>query len=225
MKTNKIAITYKSRVYILNRVSGESKHYQIGFEADRWSVHIYLLQNGQIRIIVNKSIKKSETDYHTQFHYDCYCTLLPNGLSSDDVSDPATCRKIKNLTKWFTIEPMLRDIYAQLKEELETLHPFDLIRDIDDLKHFMYRKMEEYGTREYIINDSLRFGIGENAYTTTEEAIQAKEKEPIVLLNLHNGHHVVSKDTIVFFLYWLIDRDGHLTISDGEKTKAIFIKK
>jgi hypothetical protein len=225
MKANKIAITYKSKVYILNRVNGESKHYQIGFETDRWSVHIYLLQNGQIRIIINKSVKKSETDYHTQFHYDCYCTLLPNGLSLDDVSDPATCRKIKNPTKWFTIEPMLRDIYSQLKEELKALHLFDLIDDIDDLKHFMYRKMEEYGTTEYIINDSLRFGIGENAYTTTEEALQAKEKEPIVLLNLHNGYHVISKDTIVFFLFWLTDKNGHLTISDGEKTKEIFIKK
>ena len=225
MKANKIAITYKSKVYILNRVNEESKHYQMGFEADRWSVHIYLLQSGQIRIIINKSIKKSETDYHTQFCYDCYCELLSYLLYLNKVSDPATCRRIKNRTKWFAIQPMLNEIYAQLKEELEALHPFDLLRDIDDLKHFMYRKMEEYGTREYTINNSLRFGIGENAYTTTEEAMQAKEKEPIVLLNLHNGHHVVSKDTIVFFLYWLIDRDGHLTISDGEKTKEIFIKK
>jgi hypothetical protein len=120
---------------------------------------------------------------------------------------------------------MLREIYTQLKGELEALHPFDLIRDIDDLKHFMYRKMEEYGTTVYLINDSLRFGIGENAYTTTEEAMQAKEKEPVILLNLHNGYHVISKDTIVFFLFWLIDRDGHLTISNGEKTKAILAKK
>ena len=224
MKTNKIAITYKSKVYILNRVS-DSKHYQIGFEADRWSIHIYLLQSGQIRIIINKSIKKSETDYHTQFCYDCYCELLSYLLYLNKVSDPATCRRIKNRTKWFAIQPMLNEIYAQLKEELEALHPFDLLRDIDDLKHFMYRKMEEYGTREYTINNSLRFGIGENAYTTTEEAMQAKEKEPIVLLNLFNGHHVISKDTIVFFIFWLTDRDGHLTISNGEKTKEIFIRK
>ncbi len=33
MIANKIAITYKSKVYILNRT--ESKHYQIGFETDR----------------------------------------------------------------------------------------------------------------------------------------------------------------------------------------------
>jgi len=227
MKANKIAITYKSKVYILNRVNGESKHYQIGFETDRWSVHIYLLQSGKIRIIINKSIKKSKTDYHTQFHYDCYCTLLPNGLSLDDVSDPATCRRIKNPTKWFTIEPILREIYAQLKEELESLHPFDLIlkNDMKDLNQFIYQKMKAYGKTEYIINDSLRFGIGENAYTTTEEALKAKEKEPIMLLNLFNGNHIISQDTIVFFLYWLIDRDGHLTISDGEKTKEIFVKK
>ena len=225
MKTNKIAITYKSRVYTLNRVNGENKYYQIGFKTDRWSVHIYLLQNGNIRIIINKSIKKSETDYRIQFHYDCYCELHSYHLFLNDVSDPATCRKIKNRTKWHIIQPILNEIYAQLKEELEALHPFDLIHDVHDLKHFMYRKMEEYGTREYTINNSLRFGIGENAYTTTKEAMQAKEKEPIVLLNLFNGHHVISKDTIVFFIFWLTDRDGHLTISNGEKTKEIFIKK
>lgn len=52
MKASKIAITYKSRVYFLDRVTGESKHYQMAFEADRWSIRIYLLQNGQIRIII-----------------------------------------------------------------------------------------------------------------------------------------------------------------------------
>lgn len=224
MKPNKIAIPYKSKNYILDRVS-DNKYYQIGFEADRWSIHIYLLQNGQIRIIINKSIKKSDTDYHTQFHYDCYCTLDANGLYLNDVHDPATCRKIRNATKWFAIEPMLRAIYAQLKEELEALHPFDLIHDIRDLEQFIFRRMEEYGTKEYTINNSLRFGIGENAYTTTEEAFKAKEKEPLALLNLFNGNHVISKDTIIFFLYWLIDRDKKLIVSDGEKTKDIFIKK
>ena len=93
MKANKIAITYKGKVYILNRVSGESKHYQIGFKADRWSIHIYLLQNGQIRIIINKSIKKSTTEYNTQFCYDCYCELHSYHLFLNDVSDPATCRR------------------------------------------------------------------------------------------------------------------------------------
>jgi len=224
MKTNQIVITYKSRKYILDRVS-DNKYYQIGFEADRWSIRIYLLENSQIRIIINKSVKKSQTDYHTLFCYDCYCTLETFGLFLNDVCDPATCRKIKNPTKWFTIEPMLREIYTQLKEELEALHPFDLIHDIPSLEYFIFRKMKEYGRTEYTVNDSLRFGIGENAYTTTEEAMQAKEKEPIVLLNLFNGTHVVSQDTIVFFLYWLIDRDKKLIVSDGEKTKDIFIKK
>ena len=120
---------------------------------------------------------------------------------------------------------MLREIYTQLKKELEALHPFDLIHDIRDLERFIFRKMEEYGTKEFTVNNSLRFGIGENAYTTTEEAMQAKEKEPLALLNLFNGNHVISKDTIIFFLYWLIDRDKKLTVSDGEKTKDIFIKK
>ena len=82
--------------------------------------------------------------------------------------------------------------------------------------------MDEYGTVEFIVNNSLRFGIGENAYTTSEEALKAKEKEPIMLLNLFNGNHVVSKDTIIFFLYWLIDRDGQLTVSDTERTKPVF---
>jgi hypothetical protein len=120
---------------------------------------------------------------------------------------------------------MLREIYNQLQDEFEALHPFDLIHDFRDLERFIYRKMEEYGEVEYTINNSLRFGIGENAYTTSEEALQAKEKEPIVLLNLFNGYHVVSKDTIVFFLYWLLDRDGKLTIAESKKTKEIKLTK
>lgn len=119
MKANKIAITYKSQVYILNRT--ESKQYQIGFDTDRWSIHIYITQNNPIRIIINKSVKKSETEYHTHFCYDCYCSLETNGLYLNDVSDPATCRKIKNMTKWFTIEPMLKEIYNQLKGEMEMI--------------------------------------------------------------------------------------------------------
>lgn len=99
---------------------------------------------------------------------------------------------------------MLIDIHNQLKEELEALHPFDLIHDISDLERFIYQKMEEYGKVEFAVNNSLRFGIGENTYTTNEETFKAKEKEPIVLLNLFNGNHVISKDTIIFFLYWLI---------------------
>jgi len=225
MKANQIIITYKSKKYILDRVNGESKYYQMAFETDRWSIRIYLLQNGQIRIIINKSVKKSETEYHTHFCYDCYCTLDTYGLYLNDVCDPATCRKIKNPTKWFTMEPMLREIYAQLKEELNALHPFDLIHDVAELKLFIHRKMKEYGTVEFTINNSLRFGIGENAYTTSEEALKAKETEPLVLLNLFNSYHVISQDTIPFFLYWLIDRDGKLTISEGTKSKDIFIKK
>ncbi|SHG20679.1 hypothetical protein [Dysgonomonas macrotermitis] len=222
MKAYKITIPYKGRNYTLDRVTGESKHYQIAFETDRWSIHIYLLQNSQIRVIINKSVKRSGTHYGTQFHYDCYCTLETNGLYLNDVHDPATCRKITNPTKWFTIEPMLRVVYAQLKEELETLHPFDLIHDIWDLEQFIYRKMEEYGNVEYTVNNSPHFGIGENAYTTSEEAFKAKEKEPVVILNLFNGYHVISKDTIVIFLYWLMDRDGKLTVSDNNRTKVIY---
>jgi len=225
MKSNQIIITYKSKKHILDRVIGESKYYQMAFETDRWSIRIYLLQNGQIRIIINKSVKKSQTDYHTQFCYDCYCTLDSYGLYLNDVCDPATCRKIRNATKWFTIEPTLREIYTQLKEELEALHPFDLIHDIRDLEQFIHRKLKEYGTKEYAINNSLRFGIGENAYTTTEEAFKAKEKEPIAIMNIFDGKHIISIDTIIFFLYWLIDRDKKLTVSDGEKMKDIFIQK
>jgi len=225
MKPNKIAITYKSRVYFLDRVTEESKHYQIAFETDRWSIRFYLLENGQIRIIINKSVKKSETEYHTHFCYDCYCTLDKNGLFLDDVHDPATCRKITNPTKWFVIEPILRSIYNLLKEELEALHPFDLIHDIRDLEHFIYRKMEEYGKVEFTVNNTLRFGIGENAYATSEEAFKAKGKEPIVLLNLFNGNHVISKDTIIFFLFWLMDRDGQLTVSENDKTKVVYQKQ
>ncbi len=221
MRPDKIAITYKEKVYFLDRVTTESKHYRIAFESGRWSIHIYLLQNGQIRIIINKSVKKSETHYSTQFHYDCYCTLDTNGLYLNDVHDPATCRRIRNQTKWFVIEPILTSVYVQLKDELKSLHPFDLIHDCKDLEQFIYHKMEAYGETGYLINNSLRFGIGENAYTTTKEAIKAKEKESVIILNLHNGYHVISKDTVVFFLYWLLDRDKYLNISDGQRTKTI----
>lgn len=228
MKPNKISFTYKSQTYILDRINSENKYYQIGFEADRWSIHIYLTQNNQIRIIFNKSINKRETEYHTQFCYDCYCSLSYDVYKKSEylflnhVSDPATCRKIKNPTKWFTIEPMIRDIYNQLKEEIDALHPFDLIHNIRDLEYFIFQKMKSNEGAEYIINNCLRFGIGENSYTTSEEATQAKEKQPLVLLNLFNGYHVISQDTIIFFLYWLIDRDGQLTISEEGKTKTVF---
>lgn len=221
MKTEKIIITYKSRKYILNRTNCTKAYYQIGFESDRWGVHIYLLQDRQIRIIINKSIKKSENDYHTQFHYDCYCTLHTGTMFLNFVNDPATCKRIRNHTKWFTIEPMLRELYSQLKEEINALHPFDLIHDIRDLEQFIYREMEQYGSTEFIINGSLRFGIGENAYAPSREALQAAMKEPILLMDLFNGFHVISKDTVIFFLYWLLDRDGQLTVSDGERMKTI----
>lgn len=223
MKPSSITIPYKGRKYTLNRVPGESKHYQMAFESEdkRWSIRFYLLQNGQIRIIINKSTKKSETEYHTQFHYDCYCEFHSYHLFLNEVGDPATCRRIQNQTRWHVIEPILNELYEQLKEEIHAFHPFDLIHDLQELKQFIYRKMEEYEVIEYTVNNSLRFGIGENAYTTSEEAMKAKEKEPIVLLNLFNGNHIISKDTVIFFLYWLLDRDGELTVSDGRRSKTI----
>ncbi len=220
MKTNSIVITYKNKKYTLNRVNG-NRHYQSGFETDRWSIRIYLLEDDQIRIIINKSVKKSDTDYHTQFCYDCYCTLSDSYLFLNFVHDPATCKRIRNRTKWFAIEPMLREIHTQLKEELEALHPFDLIHDFRDLVQFIYRKLKSNNETEYTINNSLRFGKGENTYATSEEVLQAKEKEPLALLNLFNGFHAISVDTVVFFLYWLRDRDGKLTVSDGRKAKDI----
>ena len=219
MKPNSIKITYKDKNHVLNRV--ENKYYQIGFESDRWRVHIYLLKNGQYRVIISKSVKKGANDYHTQFHYDCYCLLVADDIYLNDVCDPATCKRIMSKTKWLVIEPMIREIYTQLKAEIKALHQFDLIHDFNDLKQFIFRNLKEYNETEYIINNSLRFGIGENAYTTTEEAYKAKEKEPIALLYMYNGYHIISVDTIVFFLYWLLDRDNNLTISDGERTKTI----
>jgi len=122
MKQNKITIIYKSRLYILKRT--ESKQYQIGFDTDRWSIRIYITQNDSVRIIINKSVKKSETEYHTHFCYDCYCTLETSNLYLNEVSDPATCRKIKNMTKWFIIEPMLKEIYNQLKGEMVMINNY-----------------------------------------------------------------------------------------------------
>lgn len=220
MKTNSIVITYKNKKYTLNRVNG-NRYYQSGFETDRWSIRIYLLEDSQIRIIINKSVKKSETDYHTQFYYDCYCTLSDKYLFLNYVYDPATCKRIRNRTKWFTIEPILRELHTQLKGELETLHPFDLIHDFRGLVQFIYRELKSNDGTEYTINNSLHFGKGENACATSGEVLQAKEKEPLALLNLFNGFHAISVDTVVFFLYWLRDRDGKLIVSDGRTAKDI----
>jgi hypothetical protein len=95
------------------------------------------------------------------------------------------------------------------------------IHNINDLQMFVFQKTMQYGKVEYSVNNSLRFGIGENAYTTTEEAFKAKEKEPIAILNLFNGFHIVSADTVIFFFYWLLERDEHLTISDGKQSKIV----
>ena len=119
MKQNSIKVTYKGKEYILDR--REDKNCQMVFEADRWSVRIYALANSNFRIIIDKSIKKSATEYHLQFCYDCYCELHSYYLFLNDVSDPATCRKIKNRTKWHIIQPILNEIYTQLKEELPTI--------------------------------------------------------------------------------------------------------
>ncbi len=219
MKTDKIAIPYRSNYYFLDRT--HSDYFPLLFETDRWRIHISILLDGTFRIMINKSVKKSETEYHTQFCYDCYCTLEKDSLYLNQVSDPATCKRIRNATRWFTIEPILTAIYAQLKNELHTMHPFDLIGDLKGLERFIHYKKEKYGTTEYVVNNSLRFGIGENAYTTSQEALKAKEKEPLALLNLFNGNHIISKDTVVFFLYWLLERDKKFTISNGEQTKEI----
>lgn len=134
MKPNSINITYKSRKHSLNRVNTEGKYFQIGFETDRWQIHISLQQDNRIRLIINKSVKISPYDYHTQFCYDCYCYLNSDHLFLCHVSDPATCKRVYNNVRWFTIEPLLAEIYAQLKEELEELHPFDLITH--SFKHY-----------------------------------------------------------------------------------------
>jgi len=219
MTPSSIIITYKSKKHVLNRT--ENQHYPIVFESDRWSIRIYILQDGRLRILIDKSVRKSKTEKHLQFCYDCYCSLFNDNIILNYVSDPATCKRIRNNTKWFTIEPIIGEIYTQLKSEIDILHPFDMITNIGDLQYFMFHKMKEYGTVEYTVNNSLRFGIGENAYTTSEEAMQAKEKEPVMLLNMFDGHHIVSTDSIIFFLYWLQDRDGKLTVSDGNRAKSL----
>ena len=220
MKQNSIKITYKGKKIVLYRQ--ENENYHISYESDRWKVNLSLLLNSNIRVMINKYVKKSEHTYSTQFYYDCYCTLSNGLFYLNDVSDPATCKRIINKVKRFTIEPILTEIYNQLKEEINSLHLFDIIQDhFYGLKYFIVKILDFRGNKEYHINNSLRFGIGENAYTTSEVALQVKEKRPVVLQNLFNGHHAISINSIIFFLYWLYDRDGHLTVFDGERTKCI----
>ena len=119
MKQSRIEITYKDKKYILDRK--EDKNCPIVFDAERWSIRIYALANNNLRIIIEKSIKKSATEYHIQFFYDCYCEHHSYHLFLNDVCDPATCRKIKNRTKWHTIQPILNEIYTQLKEDIINL--------------------------------------------------------------------------------------------------------
>ena len=116
MKQSSIEITYKDKKYILDRK--EDKNCPIVFDAERWSIRIYALANNNLRIIIEKLIKKSATNYQIQFFYDCYCEHHSYHLFLNDVCDPATCRKIKNRTKWYVIQPILNEIYTQLKEEL-----------------------------------------------------------------------------------------------------------
>jgi hypothetical protein len=121
MKTNSITINYKNRQFTLDRVNAEGKYFQIGFASDQWGVRIYTLKGGDMRVIVEKSVKRGDTS-HTQFHWDCFCTVDDLGLLPYEVNDPTTCKRISKHTKWLVIDPILQEIHTQLREELDTLH-------------------------------------------------------------------------------------------------------
>jgi hypothetical protein len=122
MAPNSITINYKSKQFTLDRVSAEGKYHQIGFEAKNWGVRISLLKNGSIRVIIEKSIKRSEDGLHTQFYWACSCVLFRGKLILGGVYDPATCKPVSRKTRLFIIEPMIREIYTQLKAEIDALH-------------------------------------------------------------------------------------------------------
>ncbi len=122
MTPNSIVINYKSKQFTLDRVNTDGKYFQIGFEADRWGVRIYRLEREQVRIIIEKSVKRDDDGTSTQFMWDCYCMFFSGRLSLLHVSDPATCKRISNITKWLDIYSMLEEIYAQLKTEIDALH-------------------------------------------------------------------------------------------------------
>ncbi len=122
MKRNSITLNYKIRQFILDRVSAEGKYFQIGFESPRWGVRIYRLENGRVRIIIEKSRAREDGGTSTQFLWDCYCLPVRGELHMYDVCDPATCKRIDRQTRWHLICPMLDEIYSQLKAEIDALH-------------------------------------------------------------------------------------------------------
>jgi hypothetical protein len=79
------------------------------------------LENGSIRVIIEKSVKRSEDVSHTQFFWNCTCVLFRGKLILGGVYDPATCKTVSRKTRLFIIEPMLREIYTQLSAEIDAL--------------------------------------------------------------------------------------------------------
>lgn len=123
MKPDSIEITYKSKKFTLDRVSAEDKHFKIGFASRNWGVRIYPLSKEyveKVRIIIEKSVVKKDGDgTSTQFMWDCYCMPFGGKLHLCCVNDPATCKRIGRRTRWRVVEPLIDEIYSQLKAGID----------------------------------------------------------------------------------------------------------
>jgi hypothetical protein len=122
MKPNSITIQYKSRTFTLDRVTAEGQYFQIGFEGRNWGIRIYSLPQGDIRVVIEKSIRRGEVS-HTQLYWDSLCMSNGCGLIPCKVDDPATGKRIGKRTKWLIVDPIVQLVYDQLKEELDALRP------------------------------------------------------------------------------------------------------
>lgn len=80
------------------------------------NVGAYLFSS-RVQIRIAKTVKRRRYK-NLQFFYDCYCNVLSNDMCLYYVNDPITNKKIQSRTKWFTIEPMIKEIYIQLKDEI-----------------------------------------------------------------------------------------------------------
>ncbi|MFV0507339.1 MAG: hypothetical protein ACK5L5_11675 [Bacteroidales bacterium] len=108
-----VTITYKKTRHSLKRDVCE--YSQINFKNERWSVSIDDYGSSRVHIRITKTIKRRRYK-SLQFFYDCYCNVLSNDMCLYYVNDPITNKKIQSRTKWFIIEPIIKEIYIQLKD-------------------------------------------------------------------------------------------------------------
>lgn len=230
---NYLNINYKNQSYVLTKK--ESKNFSIYYEHERFRIGINKdfsgVFNNKLQIFIERSVNRiddysGEKVHSIKISFSCECYMEGKNLYCLSAYNNINGKKVRKDVIYNTVYSVLNElstqIYTELQEELKKKE-IEAINDIHELERFIWRKCKSNEKVEYSVNDTLKFGIGENCYTSPEIAGQAKEDQPIITLRC-GDITIISQDTIIFFLYWLRDKDNHLSISDGEDIRLLYKK-